>query len=96
MSSADGKDFIFPQARAKIAQARGGEWSEDKRDTHAELTLAEMRFIRYTDENKTIFEVSDIGNTFLSSFRLNMIANDDGKYNLALEDKLCLQDKKLD
>lgn len=93
MSSADGKDFIFPQARAKISQARGGEWSEDKRDTHAELTLAEMKFIRYTDETKNSFEVSDMGNAFLSSFNLNMNANDEGKYNLVLEDKLCLQDK---
>ena len=93
MSSADGKDFIFPQARSKISQARGGEWSEDKRDTHSELTLAEMKFIRYTDETKSSFEVSDMGNAFLSSFNLNMNANDEGKYNLVLDDKLCLQDK---
>ena len=57
MTSADGKDTIFPVARARIAQERGGEWSEDKRDTHAELTLREMKFIRYVDEDKTIFEV---------------------------------------
>ena len=27
MTSADGKNTIFPVARARIAQARGGEWS---------------------------------------------------------------------
>lgn len=73
MTSADGKNTIFPVARARIAQARGGEWSEENRDTHAELTLKEMRFIRYTDEDETIFEVSDSGNEFLNAFRLQHI-----------------------
>lgn len=93
MTSADGKNTIFPAARARIAQARGGEWSEDNRDTHAELTLKEMRFIRYTNEAETVFEVSDIGNEFLKAFRLIETPTDTGKVTLSLEDNLSLDQK---
>lgn len=93
MTSADGKNTIFPVARARIAQARGGEWSEENRDTHAELTLKEMRFIRYTDEAETIFEVSDSGNEFLNAFRLVETPTDTGKVTLSLEDNLSLDQK---
>ena len=93
MTSADGKDTIFPVARARIAQARGGEWSEENRDTHAELTLKEMRFIRYTDEAETVFEVSDNGNDFLNAFQLIETPTDSGKVTLSLEDKLPLDQK---
>ena len=88
MTSADGKDKIFPQARAKIAQARGGEWSEEKRDTHAELTLYEMRLIRYVDSEQEVFEVSDFGNEFLRSFNLTLTPNEEGKFVLGLTDLL--------
>lgn len=93
MTSSDGKDTIFPSARARISQSRGGEWSEENRDTHAELTLKEMRFIRYTDENETIFEVSDIGNEFLNAFQLVETPTDTGKVALSLVDKLSLEQK---
>ena len=93
MTSADGKDTIFPVARARIAQERGGEWSEDKRDTHAELTLREMKFIRYVDEDKTIFEVSDMGEEFLSAFTLMEIPTETEKVKLSLEDNLTLDEK---
>lgn len=93
MSSADGKDTIFPTARARISQNRGGEWSEEKRDTHAELTLREMRFIRYVDENESIFEVSDVGNEFLDAFQLVETPVESGKVTLSLEDKLTLNEK---
>lgn len=93
MTSADGKNTIFPVARARIAQARGGEWSEENRDTHAELTLKEMRFIRYTDEAETIFEVSDSGNEFLNAFRLVETPTDTGKVTLSLIDNLSLDQK---
>lgn len=93
MTSADGKNTIFPVARARISQARGGEWSEENRDTHAELTLKEMRFIRYTDEAETIFEVSDSGNEFLNAFRLVETPTDTGKVTLSLEDNLSLDQK---
>ena len=82
----DGTDTVFPQARAKISQARGGEWDEEKRDTHAELTLKEMRFIRYIDEST--FEVSDLGNEFLDSYEFALTPSDGGKYNISLTDKL--------
>ncbi len=92
MTSADGKDTIFPVARARIAQERGGEWSEDKRDTHAELTLREMKFIRYKDEEETIFEVSDIGTEFLNAFTL--VETPEGeKVKLSLKDNLSLDEK---
>ena len=92
MTSADGKDRIFPIARARVAQERGGEWSEDKRDTHAELTLKEMKFIRYTDEEQTIFEVSDIGTEFLNAFTL--VETPEGeKVKLSLNDNLSLDEK---
>lgn len=93
MTSAAGKDTIFPVARAKIAQERGGEWSEDKRDTHAELTLKEMKFIRYIDESETTFEVSDVGTEFLSAFTLVEIPADGDKVKLSLTDNLSLAEK---
>lgn len=93
MTSADGKDTIFPAARARIAQERGGEWSEDKRDTHAELTLREMKFIRYIDSECTTFEVSDIGYTFLDAFTLVEEPTDGEKVKLSLHDNLSLDEK---
>lgn len=93
MTSADGKDTIFPVARARISQERGGEWSEDKRDTHAELTLREMKFIRYVDEAETIFEVSDVGSEFLSAFTLIETPVEGDKVKLSLTDNLSLQEK---
>lgn len=93
MTSADGKDTIFPVARARIAQERGGEWSEDKRDTHAELTLKEMKFIRYTDDAGTTFEVSDAGIEFLSAFTLVETPTDGDKVKLSLTDNLSLDEK---
>lgn len=90
MTSADGKNTIFPSARARVSQARGGEWSEENRDTHAELTLKEMRFIRYIDEAQTVFEVSDVGNEFLSAFDLVETPTNDGKVSISLVDKLPL------
>lgn len=93
MTSADGKDTIFPVARARISQARGGEWSEDNRDTHAELTLKEMRFIRYLDENETTFEVSDAGHDFLNAFNLVESPAESGKVTLSLEDRLTKDEK---
>lgn len=93
MTSADGKDTIFPVARARISQERGGEWSEDKRDTHAELTLREMGFIRYVDAEQSKFEVSDLGNEFLASFELVETPTDGGKVKLSLIDLLTLDDK---
>ena len=93
MTSADGQDTIFPAARARIAQERGGEWSEDKRDTHAELTLREMKFIRYIDSECTTFEVSDIGYTFLDAFTLVEEPTDGEKVKLSLHDNLSLDEK---
>ena len=93
MTLADGKDTIFPAARARIAQERGGEWSEDKRDTHAELTLREMKFIRYIDSECTTFEVSDIGYTFLDAFTLVEEPTDGEKVKLSLHDNLSLDEK---
>lgn len=93
MTSADGKDTIFPVARARISQERGGEWSEDKRDTHAELTLREMGFIRYVDADQTRFEVSDLGDEFLASFKLVETPTDGGKVKLSLTDILTLDEK---
>lgn len=93
MSSENGKSTIFPQARATIAQARGGEWSPEKRDTHGELTLSEMRFIRYIDSEKTIFEVSDMGNEFLESFELIKTPVEGGKFTLSLRDRVPLFQK---
>lgn len=93
MTSADGKDTIFPVARARIAQERGGEWSEDKRDTHAELTLREMKFIRYLDSECTTFEVSDAGHTFLDAFTLVEEPTDGEKVKLSLQDNLSLDEK---
>lgn len=92
MTSADGKDTIFPVARARISQERGGEWSEDKRDTHAELTLREMKFIRYTDDTQNSFEVSDVGTEFLNAFTLVEIP-DGEKVKLSLIDNLSLEEK---
>ena len=86
LSHSDGTDTVFPQARAKIAQARGGEWDEEKRDTHAELTLKEMRFIRYIDEST--FEVSDLGHEFLDSYKFELTPAEGGKFNVSLTDNL--------
>lgn len=93
MTSANGKDKIFPVARARIAQERGGEWSEDKRDTHAELTLREMKFIRYVDSECTMFEVSDVGHTFLDAFTLVEEPTESEKVKLSLQDKLSIDEK---
>lgn len=93
MTSSDGKDTIFPVARARISQERGGEWSEDKRDTHAELTLREMKFIRYTDDAETTFEVSDVGVAFLDAFTLVETPTEGNKVKLSLTDNLSLEEK---
>lgn len=93
MTSADGKDRIFPVARARVAQERGGEWSEEKRDTHAELTLREMGFLRYLDGARTEFEVSDLGNEFLAAFVLTEYPAEGRKVKLSLEDRLSLEEK---
>ena len=52
-----------------------------------------MRFIRYTDEAETIFEVSDSGNEFLNAFRLVETPTDTGKVTLSLIDNLSLDQK---
>lgn len=93
MSSQDGKNSIFPQARARIANEKGGTWDEDKKDTHAELTLREMGFLRYTSEDE--FEVSDLGNEFLSAFELKIteIGDSSGSIKISLEDKLPLLER---
>lgn len=88
MTHSAGTDVVFPQARARVSQARGGEWDEGKRDTHAELTLKEMNFIRYTDVEENTFEVSDLGNTFLQSFELTESPVDDGKVTLSIKAKI--------
>lgn len=87
VSSEDGRSKVFPIARARIAQDRGGEWSADKRDTHAELTLREMRFIR-DGKSKDTFEVSDLGERFLASFQLIETPAENGKVKIALVDLL--------
>lgn len=93
VTSEQGKSTVFPTARARVSQERGGEWSEDKRDTHAELTLREMRFIRYLPNTPDTFEVSDIGYEFLSAFSLNEIPDEGGKVKLELNDELSLEDR---
>lgn len=86
LKHSEGTDIVFPQARAKIFQSRGGEWDEEKRDTHAELTLKEMRFIRYLDEST--FEVSDLGKEFLDSYNYELLPATEGKFQISLKDKL--------
>lgn len=86
-----GTDEIFPQARARISQARGGEWDEEKRDTHAELTLKEMMLIRYNEDET--FEVSDLGNSFLEAFNLIEEPAENGKVNISISDNLTLEQR---
>lgn len=87
----EGTDKVFPQARARISQARGGEWDEEKRDTHAELTLKEMMLIRYNKDET--FEVSDLGNAFLGAFNLIEEPAENGKINISIEDNLTLEQR---
>lgn len=81
-----GKSSIFPAARARLSQDRGGEWDPNKNDTHTSITLAEMNLIRYENEDNTLFSVSDFGNRFLDTFDLTEIPADNGKFKLQLDD----------
>lgn len=86
MTYDDGKTTIFPAARARLSQDRGGEWDPNKNDTHTSITLAEMNLIRYENEDATIFSVSDFGNRFLDTFTLSEIPASNGKFKLQLDD----------
>lgn len=86
MTYDDGKTTIFPAARARLSQDRGGEWDPNKNDTHTSITLAEMNLIRYENEDATTFSVSDFGNRFLDTFTLSEIPASNGKFKLQLDD----------
>lgn len=86
MTYDSGKTKIFPEARARLSQDRGGEWDPNKNDTHTSITLAEMNLIRYESEDKSLFSVSDFGERFLETFDLYEISVGNDKYKLQLED----------
>lgn len=88
MTYEDGKTRVFPEARSRISQDKGGEWDPSKNDTHTSITLAEMNLIRYENEDNTLFSVSDFGNRFLDTFTLTEVPASSGKVKLKLDDRI--------